>query len=76
MKIRTIIGVLLVLALVLGSTGAAFAAQGDGDCDGDGPIQERLRDGSCNQDHNRNCNFDEDCDPIVDGPHNGPNYTN
>ena len=57
MKIRTIIGVLLVLALVLGSTGVAFAAQGDGggDCDGDGPIQDRLRDGSCNQECNRDC---------------------
>ncbi len=72
MKIRTIIGVLLVLALVLGSTGAAFAAQGD--CDGDGPIQDRLHDESCNQDRNRDCNCDEDCDPIGDGPH-GPNNT-
>ena len=74
MKIRTIIGVLLVLALVLGSTGAAFAAQGDGDCDGDGPVQDRLRDGSCNQDRNRDCNCDEDCAPNGDGQH-GPNYT-
>ena len=74
MKIRTIIGVLLVLALVLGSTGAAIAAQGDGDCDGDGPIQDRVRDGLCNQDRNRDCNCDEDCAPNGDGP-NGPNYT-
>ena len=42
MKIRTIIGVLLVLALVLGSTGIVIAEPGDGD--GDGPAQDQDRD--------------------------------
>lgn len=63
MKIRTIIGVLLVLTLVLGSTGAAFAANDaneDGmpdrdriqwtDTDDDGILDSPPKDGSCRDD--------------------------
>ena len=70
MKIRTIIGVLLVLALVLGSTGAAFAAN---DADGNGmPDRDRtqwtdtdddildssLKDGTCRDDASVLCDQD------------------
>lgn len=72
MKIRTIIGVLLVIALVLGSTGVAFAANGqNGDgtcncysncgCNGDGPNGNcdgdcDFQDGNLNRHQQRNQN--------------------
>jgi hypothetical protein len=61
MKIRTIVGVMLVLALVLGSTGIGAADQND--CDGD-------RDRDCWVDGEPpgvgSCNVD--CEPDCDGP--------
>ncbi|MCK4928945.1 MAG: hypothetical protein KAR76_04330 [Methanosarcinales archaeon] len=76
MKIRTIVGVLLVLALVLGSTGVALAGYDDDKGKGD---QVKLRDDSCltvdittlaDQIRDRAC--DGDCEPIGDGPYHGP----
>ena len=67
MKIRTIIGVLLVFALVLGSTGVAFAANsqnGDGTCNceccGDGEYNCHCNCGCDGDGPNGNC--DGDCD--------------
>jgi hypothetical protein len=73
MKIRTIIGVLLVFALVLGSTGAAFAAS-DTEEDPDQARNqvrnhERLNDESSQGDGNRPCCEDGPC--YRDGQPNG-----
>ena len=70
MKITTIVGILVVIALVLGSTGVAFAAT----CDEDGPIQDRVRlqDGTCDRTCDGSC--DGSCNGPYYGPYNGPYY--
>ncbi|MBC2697400.1 MAG: hypothetical protein HF976_03290 [ANME-2 cluster archaeon] len=89
MKIRTIIGVLLVLALVLGSTGSTFAANDaneDGmpdrdriqwtDTDDDSILDSPPKDGLCRDDVSflGDKERNRDCDEDCVPEGSGPHY--